>query len=1438
MDRVSLLHFIEASRYAGLDLTSEEFAEICWLTTVQTAEPHGENWLARLLAGTDVPAVDSTAPQAPPTTPPEVSHPDHTDTPDASFPEGRVEIDDTVEMRTAPPRATLSEPSDLPLRSPAAPALPRRLALGRALRPLKRRIPSRAAKYLDEAATARQAADTDLWLPVFRPAPDRWLDLAVVIDEAPSMTIWRRTVTELLQILKESGVFRSVRIWRCNSDDTAELPLTVRGETTAAIPGRDPRELIDAAGQRMILVISDRMGAGWRDGRMAQVLGMWGAAGLVTVIDLLPQRMWEQGGQRIVPVQLRSIGPATCNAQLQYRSREPTLEVDQLRIPVPVLELNDRWVASWAAMLAGVETGWTNSMALFPDAPAIENGPNGDGACPEEHVDPDEQVKRFRAQASPQAFQLATLLAAAAPLRLPVMRLIQYALLDDSGPAQLAEFFLSGLLYRVSSTDAHSDPEETDYDFQPGVREVLLGHLTPSKALRVLAEVSAFVIERLGMPVDFLAVVTTSNLPLPSIDRGQPFALVTIQVLRALGGVYAEKADLLERQMRSPLTQMKHSLINTEDPAPSIPILQEIFITPSTDPGNGDDVTSPGMRTTHGYKGQPDAQANVRGGGVPPRNINFTGRTDLIRKLRETLLNPSRSAVLVPRALYGLGGVGKTQLAIEYAHRYAYDYDLIWWIPAEEPADVRRSLVQLAGELKLPESSDATQTVQAVREILEAGKPPRWLLIFDNADDPKQLQPFVPRTSGHGHVLITSRNQAWAEQGQALEVDVFTRAESTSLLRRRGKDISVQDADRLAQLLGDLPLALEQAAAWHVETNRSVADYLQLYENKLHELSDERLPEQYSRPVAAALGVTIDRLGEEVPAGAQLLEVCAHFGAEPITVKMLWHGRYASGIPSPLKRTMRDQRPLRRLLNEMDRHALVRFDTVRDRFQVHRMVQAMVRASLSSDQRISTAHCAQSMLTVANPGNPDDIEPGELARHAELSPHIVPSGIVSADDEEARRVVLDQIRARYVVGDYDSSRDLARTVVEEWEKRWGKSDELTLLARRHLANTIRALGFPAEALAMDEETVSAFRKTLGEDHDHTLATANSLGADLRAVGQFRRALELDKQNLARHNTVLGPEDPATLRTANNYAVDLRLLGDFDAARALDEETTSLRRALYGEEHQSTLFGISNVVRDIYGQGKYAEALELQESVLPLHEAVRGGRHPDVMLAKRSVAALYRKLGRHARGRELAETNFLAYRTRFGPNHENTLAAMMSLSSALRQHGDVERALEVGQEALNRYLQHFSQHPFVDVCAANVAIVLRQFGDVAAARELNEKTHENLRKTLGEKHPYTLCCAANLSNDLAAMRDYAAASRWSAKTLSLSREARGDNHPYTLACANNYAIDLIATGEEVQGQALSADTVRRFTDVLGAGHPDTDLARDHRRIDCDIEPPPT
>ncbi|RSM35799.1 tetratricopeptide repeat protein, partial [Actinoplanes sp. ATCC 53533] len=179
---------------------------------------------------------------------------------------------------------------------------------------------------------------------------------------------------------------------------------------------------------------------------------------------------------------------------------------------------------------------------------------------------------------------------------------------------------------------------------------------------------------------------------------------------------------------------------------------------------------------------------------------------------------------VVPQALHGLGGVGKTQLATEYAYRHADDYWLVWWMTAESAAQVRGSLAQLAQRLGMPVGQDMKQTTALVLEALSAS-PFRWLLVYDNAEGPEVLTDLVPST-GVGHVIVTSRNNAvWSARGNAIEVDVFERSESIQLLRRHGRSIGHGDADKLADKLGDLPLALEQAAIWHATTGMPVSEY-------------------------------------------------------------------------------------------------------------------------------------------------------------------------------------------------------------------------------------------------------------------------------------------------------------------------------------------------------------------------------------------------------------------------------------------------------------------------------------------------------------------------------------------------------------------------------------------------------------------------------------
>lgn len=291
-------------------------------------------------------------------------------------------------------------------------------------------------------------------------------------------------------------------------------------------------------------------------------------------------------------------------------------------------------------------------------------------------------------------------------------------------------------------------------------------------------------------------------------------------------------------------------------------------------------------------------------GNVPPRNNNFTGRQTLLDTLHERLRSEGTAAVL-PEALHGLGGVGKSQIALEYVHQHAADYDAVWWIPAERPEQIRQALVQLADRLGLRAGMEANTAVPSVLDALRTGRPCRnWLLVFDNAEELETVRPFFP-AGGPGRILVTSRNAQWSRAARTVEVDVFEREESIELLRRRGPELPRDQADRVADALGDLPLAIEQAAAWLTETGMPVDEYLQVFEDERADVSTRRnellaagVPVDYPEPVAAAWNMSLRRLAETHPGALQLLQMCSFFAPEPISRRLFSGVRGVSLSPS------------------------------------------------------------------------------------------------------------------------------------------------------------------------------------------------------------------------------------------------------------------------------------------------------------------------------------------------------------------------------------------------------------------------------------------------------------------------------------------------------------------------------------------------------------
>ena len=517
---------IAALRAARIELTAEEVADICWLYA--SMPPRIRSQEAEEKKQGLPPPQGEKGDRHPPTLPPNEKQPEPEGATDKKPPPVH---DRKGELLPASGSGANGASKGVPFRVPAAIALPGSLELTRALRPLMKRVASRTQRRLDEHATVDRIAEQRIWMPVMRSTPERWLEAALVTEDSFEMRPWARTIREFQRLLGHSGAFRDVRPWRLAASVGGGFRLS-NGSGTAL---RKPRELIDAAGARVILIVSDCSSVLWRDDAFIKTLKDWGARQPVAVIQVLPQPLWTSTVLRDTSaVRVHLPRPGAPNAKFAMEPAAHRRRSRPTGMGVPIITLEKPSVSAWASTVAAV-AGASAHARFFPP---FASTPSVDRTL-------EQAWERFRT-ASPLAQDLARLLAAA-PLTLPIMRLVQRTMLPESKQVHLAEIFRSELIFPL---DDSADAESVRYEFREDIRSRLLDEARASDSVGVLrAALSEFIGARTGQPLDFLAMLRD-----PDAESGlalgpetQPFADVAAQVLSRMGGRYQALADRLTK---------------------------------------------------------------------------------------------------------------------------------------------------------------------------------------------------------------------------------------------------------------------------------------------------------------------------------------------------------------------------------------------------------------------------------------------------------------------------------------------------------------------------------------------------------------------------------------------------------------------------------------------------------------------------------------------------------------------------------------------------------------------------------------------------------------------------------------------------------------------------------------------------------------------------
>ncbi|HEX3875906.1 MAG TPA: FxSxx-COOH system tetratricopeptide repeat protein [Bryobacteraceae bacterium] len=715
------------------------------------------------------------------------------------------------------------------------------------------------------------------------------------------------------------------------------------------------------------------------------------------------------------------------------------------------------------------------------------------------------------------------------------------------------------------------------------------------------------------------------------------------------------------------------------------------------------------------------------------RNSLFTGREQTLAELRKALEERGSAA------LSGLGGMGKTQTAIEYAYQYRSEYSAVFWAKAESRETLVGSFVSIAAALQLDsaQAPDQAQTVADVKNWLEANS--GWLLILDNADELAVIQSLLPN-QGSGHMLFTTQARAGGSLAEFVPVRYMPPEDGALLLLRRagviakdGRLSDATEADRqlalqISKELGGLPLALDQAGAFIEETPSTLSEYAEFYACQKSSLLAERgTSGDHASSVTVTFSLAFAKIAAVSPAAAELVRLCAFLASDAIPEEIFTAGE-ASCLGEALCHSVRNRLQFAETIRVASRYSLIDRDATNRTLGIHQLVQLVVRAGMpEADQKI-WAERAIRLTAKAFP----DVEFAnwklcqKLIAHSQVCANWVRYwGFAFAEAAELLNQTAVYLAERAL---YAQAEPLHQLSIAILERTVGPEHPDFAISLNNLARLYNNQGKYPEAEALHKRSLAILERTVGPEHPYLATSLNNLASLYDNQGKYAEAELLHRRSLAFKEKALGPNDPAVARSLNNLAELYRKQGKYAEAEPLYKRSLEIRENAFGPGDPAVARSLNNLAELYRSQGKYADAEPLCKRSLEIREETLGPTHPDVAKSLDSLAELYRVQGKYIDAEPLYKRSLEIVEAVLGPEHPDVAAILNNVAELYQGQGKYDKAEAFFKRSLKiREKVLGSSHPDVVVSLSHIADVYRSQGRYAEAKPLYDRAFEIRQK---------------------------------------------------------------------------------------------------------------